>query len=886
MRDDVITTISSAKDVSNAIILTHNIDFVFIQTVVLAAFRRCGNSSITIFADASCAAESFAHQAPVLTDIGVRYRVVPVNMSPGFRFHPKAVLLSSESKATMLVGSGNLTFGGWRENAEIWFRFDTEHDGVAPFQAFHAYLKEILEGIALPDAIKAEVDAAFDANSKKWISQEAIFGDLMGRAGSGPPLLDQMINYLGDDPVDEIHLCTPYFDEDGLALQQIVDRIPAERVTVLCQPERSTLTQKAWRRNSSSSTLQRIDFTRLGVSGENRSAFIHAKIYAFRRGNEVTLFVGSANCSQAALTMPGRAGNAELLAIRRMTSDEFTENIINELVITNEPVELRADVSGEFDEPDTLEKTIRIDAARFEAPDLLVAFSPPNLTVVACVIDSADPSPFKLVDQGVLVASCGTSPKSVVVYAAIDGGVIESAPIWVDHELSLRTSSQGRNLADSIRVKVQPGAWNASGWTDVLDVFCKHLSYMPIRHVGHFRRGQKRTPEEVLKENEFTAADIFSQDYEYPRLALDGLKSCRDEDSQIQSTQQLLLRWFGVSNDTFSEEEEFDSENEILTVEMVDKPEQLHISSASADNVSERDKHRIMKLLSQLETAMLSMEFLAERPPDYLAADLKIISALLRIGLRNMWIDSAQLFKLTQKIWCSLFFSSETRKDIGWLEHRLRTSDDMREFIQEMRSAELSAALVGWKLAMAYENITPEAVSFELAAVLSVARVPWLWYGGEPEEIAGELNALLSYTSSSVEGREALAQKAEEEWALLLQRGHALHLLETAASSLSLNEIRDRISNEHLQKGDLLWQGTAGFCVVCQGASRTDDIVKVIKLQNAGEEATFRGPYTIPLKALLDASVVPLSEHFDDAPRKVLYEFIRDLSQVFVSWSR
>ena len=105
MRADLLEAISSAKDVTNAVILTHNIDFVFVQTVVLSAFRRCGHPTITVFADSGCATESFAHQESMLTGLGVRYRVVPIEMDPGFRFHPKAVLLSGEQAATLLVGA-------------------------------------------------------------------------------------------------------------------------------------------------------------------------------------------------------------------------------------------------------------------------------------------------------------------------------------------------------------------------------------------------------------------------------------------------------------------------------------------------------------------------------------------------------------------------------------------------------------------------------------------------------------------------------------------------------------------------------------------------------------------------------------------------------------
>ena len=105
MRSDVLKVVSSARNVTNAIVLTHNIDFVFVQTVALSAFRRCGHPTITVFADSGCAADSFAQQRAVLTDLGVRYRVVPVAMGTGFRFHPKAVLLTGEQEGSCSWGA-------------------------------------------------------------------------------------------------------------------------------------------------------------------------------------------------------------------------------------------------------------------------------------------------------------------------------------------------------------------------------------------------------------------------------------------------------------------------------------------------------------------------------------------------------------------------------------------------------------------------------------------------------------------------------------------------------------------------------------------------------------------------------------------------------------
>ena len=110
------------------VILTHNIEFLFIESLLLTAARKGGNPSLTVFADAQCAAGSYVRERQQLTQLGRRYRVTPVQMQPGFRFHPKALFLSGPESATLIVGSGNLTFGGWQDNAEVWCQFRPTKD--------------------------------------------------------------------------------------------------------------------------------------------------------------------------------------------------------------------------------------------------------------------------------------------------------------------------------------------------------------------------------------------------------------------------------------------------------------------------------------------------------------------------------------------------------------------------------------------------------------------------------------------------------------------------------------------------------------------------------------------------------------------------------------
>ena len=244
MRQDLLELIQSQEDVTNAIILTHNIDFVFIQLVVLPALRRCGRPTFTVFADSQCATETFGYQAPVLVGLGTRYRVVPVTMEPGFRFHPKALFLSSPERATLLVGSGNLTFGGWRENAEIWIRFDSAKDSTAPFAAFRAYLTDLLSRLPMVAPIRDEVEEAFDGLTHPWAREMLPPSGLLGKIGAGPTLLEQMERFFEGEEIEKLVVCTPYYDKDAEALFKMLDQFNSEKTEVLVQKKYPGLPKK------------------------------------------------------------------------------------------------------------------------------------------------------------------------------------------------------------------------------------------------------------------------------------------------------------------------------------------------------------------------------------------------------------------------------------------------------------------------------------------------------------------------------------------------------------------------------------------------------------------------------------------------------------------
>lgn len=872
MRSDLLKAIAGSKEVTNAIILTHNIDFVFLQTVVLAAFRKCGHPTITVFADAQCAAESFAYQAPVLDGLGVRYRVVPVAMSTGFRFHPKAVLLSGEKEATLFVGSGNLTFGGWRENAEVWMRFDATVDGAGVFGEFEQYLHKILERVPLSDAIKEELTEAFDTTTRRWLSEErpTTSTTLLGRVGSGASLLESIRDMKGIEPIDELVICSPYFDAEGAALRALIEQTTARQATVLCQPSCSTLTRKAFDAAGGAAKLQQVSFEHVSVDGGARAAFIHAKFYGLLRGEEALVIAGSANCSRAALVVNGNAGNAELMALRRMPVADFESAFVGELQRIPAPAVL-ADVSPA---PDNLvvTTTLRVLAARFESGILLIGFAPARAEIRSCEVDGAKVR-FSLAEPGIMSAACSADPHSVRLEGLLDGADTWSALAWIDNERYLYSSARGRSLADSIRARMQPGGWNAAAWADIMDVFCKHLTYMPKRDSG--RAAATVSSDEGTGGGTFSFTDVFSSSYQAPALCGLGPLLVKLGGSKERSLQQLLLRWFGVADeaDQAIGDEGDDGDDE------VDRPEILpaarkHLPTAP---VTEADRRRIQKVLEQVEVAMTTEQFLAERRPELLAADLKVAAVLLRTGLREGWLGAHEFFHTTHRIWASLFFSGSPDTNQGWLEYRLRHAENTTAFIVAVRSPELAAALLGWAFAVVPEEAAPASARFHLAVALAVARLPWLWDTGDETAIAKELEILLAHTGVPDATN---AVRMRESWERMLRRGHALLRLEDAAKAVPLETLRARIRTPELLAGDLLWQGAAGYCVVTKTTPRVmGKVVSVLKLQNnQSEESQFLAQYTIPVGSLLEASVVPDSHGFSAEPRRVLREFLDELA--------
>lgn len=860
MRKDILSVISDEKDITNVIVLTHNIDFVFIQHMVVPALRKCGHPSLTIFADADCAAETYEAQHMALDSIGKRYRVVPISMQLGFRFHPKAVFLSGQEKGVLLIGSGNLTFGGWRENAEIWCRYDTDIDGTAAFSAFRDYLLNVSALASLNMNPESEIREAFDGKTRGWAAEMAPPGGLFGKPGSNTALLSQMQAEIGDQPISEIFVCAPYFDATGEALKNFHQTFGAS-LKVAVQNKLASLTADCATSLNDIISLATVDFHHANTENQIRQAFIHSKWYGFKTAESVFVFAGSANCSQAALIIPGRSGNAELMTMMTLSPEAFEENFTSELEFIEVPPELPTAVSEDPPAKDSTDY-IRCTAARLDQSAIQIAYACSSGVAISKAFVNDQERPFsELSDGTILINEITGNDRHVCFEGSSEAGIVRSNRLWIDHESELRTSARKRSVIDAVRDKVQAHNWNIGAWNEIMNVFYKNLNYLP-ENTGARGKGQAGDKKKAGTGKHFTATDVFRTDFgsaDFSSMLDQPISSGKD---RITSLRQLLVRWFGLKGEGELEPDTLtDPENDHDDEETVDRPEKVLGGRKKKPNqkpqteISEKEQKRAQKTLDTVVKTMTSEDYACNRPPELLSIDLRFASILLQVGLREGWITSNEFFSATHKIWSAFFFCVNSEAADGWLAYRCQTAEDLDAFKNSFASPLLTGALLSWSLATSSKHQKPEHGLFYLANLVAIARFPWVWEQ-DLNEVASALKDILANSRKKLDN--AFLKKVGSRWARMMREGYALHKLECAIENKKPVDLKGQITQKNVCKGEVLWQGQRlGFCIPAHNFSRLSGNSKLVKkyakiISLVSDEIKEINPrFAIPARALV-----------------------------------
>lgn len=854
MREDLISFIAKQKRLTHVVMTTFNIDFVFIENILLRQLRRCGHPSLTIFADADEAAGSFASQGKWLSKIGRRYRIVPVRMEPGYRFHPKITLLSGEDAAHLFVGSGNLTFGGMRQNEEAWLHFTYESDGPGPFAACRSFMDDVLARVPEHTAARSEIAEAFSRESHAWASELGDPNGLLWKVGRGPSLGDRIESIVGDSPVDRVMVISPYFDDEATALARFCTRWPDAEIEVIIQPKRAGLTVEGWHTLPDPKRLRPMVTTRDGKA----SPFIHAKCYAFVAGDMATVFVGSGNCTHAAMTIPGSRGNAEALAHSSIPATQLDDVLLAGLQPAEEAADLPQSIEEEQQPARDESRLLRIDRARYTGGELLISFTATGSLADAVVItDTLDLHGSDVVLDGSMIRIRGIGcPERVALRAIIDGVSHVSNDHWVDHELVLSTSNRQRAIANAISEHVAAGQWSLKGWSEVFRLFGDHLAHNPDGTAAEQadRDRPKHEPESI------PAEAFFSEDYRLPRRSFAGLTF--DEDARVAGLGGLLARYFGGDDDGIAGETEAEDDADD---DVVDRPEDIKERDTSKQpprrrDATETERRRARRVATKVVKRITDDDFIADRPATLLSSDLAITAVLLVSGHAEGWLQAADFVDFTYRVWTHLFFDAGKANErhapmVGALPARHAGTSEPGEFRGNLATTQLASALAIWCLSTPDDVSHDERARFMLATRLAVAHAPWLWSTPERGAFASEMAEVATRTGW-------LGPDAADRWNLVLDRweriynqGRALAALEAFLNQNDLTELRQAIDDDGVPQGTLLWQGSKlGFCILAQSANRrspTGHPVAVLTLRSTKRDTNLGPDYLLPFRSLL-----------------------------------
>jgi hypothetical protein len=693
--------------------------------------------------------------------------------------------------------------------------------------------------IALPDRVRGSLTMIADS---PWTSNLPAPAGLLYSLDR--PLLDQM-NELVPEPASEVIVISPYFDPTLSALKQLAERFNAP-VRILAQPLRAGLSTAM--ADSLPKTIRVMSAMPRAEADQFR--FMHAKAYMIKTPVARFLFVGSANCSQAALTKFPAAANAELLAAMTITDLEW-QRFIEELQVSDEQPALAHDVSISDEPNDVLQLRIRV--ASVEGGLLRLVFS--------CAAPLSD---WKLNDSilpirevamnangGTIEFAASREVRAITLWGRTsDGAFISSPEMWVDDEDTLGVSNPARRMQRKLRDAASGTFWGATDYSEIFEIYSDNL--MDDGPYTGFV-GQERKSKD--KSCEYKLDDIFGDDFASALAKASDQSATGYDDDDFLQTLLSLFGWSGEENTSDSVGAEVLNGEENTDDELRDSelPETPAVATDKTNiKVIERHRKKLLKTIDLIRTILADDEFISARPPSRLSADLGALGLLLRKAHSDGVLNDEDFSRATEGLWQAVF-SGEGNANGSLLRYWDKLSGDKREAFQHgMEDPRLVASLTVWF----YPNLADAAHRrwFNLSIALICSKLPWLLGGPSLEAIVRDLARVSHRLLPNVK-----ISAPMDVWLQWVRDGVALTHIAELFQDVSQRDLAQNRAGGTVAAGDVLWQG--GLCVALTSAGLHKGDYGLVRFLASGREMKIRGDYLYPVMDLLADENRNLAQH-------------------------
>jgi hypothetical protein len=283
----------------------------FFETVVQDAWRAKSSRELVAVVDQVGYTQSLEdHRA---AGAGQRYRIVPIKMSTGI-FHPKIGFLANDDHAVLLVGSGNLTFGGWGTNLEFVDIVDSKITS-GPFEGFRDFLLTIIDRrsqgtITVPDVswISTALSKIPNANTQTESTVRFVHS-LQDSIGN------QIKAFAQGQRVDRLTVLSPYYDKKAESVDTLSSSLGASETQIVTGSKGFLSSPFPFQ----ASSIQNLKTVALSASDARP---IHAKWIDVQTETEILTVTGSVNATSSALYST-RNAEVAIFRVRPIGGDKY-----------------------------------------------------------------------------------------------------------------------------------------------------------------------------------------------------------------------------------------------------------------------------------------------------------------------------------------------------------------------------------------------------------------------------------------------------------------------------------------------------------------------------------------------------------------------------------
>lgn len=317
----------------NALFFTYGLDLPFFENAIWGQFdTRCKNKIILADGKHFLEACKIYAKSSIIKHLNQQYIAEGIH-SPR-PAHAKIILLTNAQKGRLLIGSGNLNLRGYASGGELFTQYDYSDEFPQQLNAFLS-VREMLDEILNLGFVRGQATRRINVLFEKtpWLMKTSNGAERPVRHNLKRSFLEQLKDEVGNRPVEELVVLTPFYDEELVALKTLVKSFNPARITLLVQPGRTSVDPIA---------LQKVLDPQWSIKPFGRGKdkpYYHAKLFLLKLADQTICLQGSPNLSQVAMLLKVPQGNIEAANLLIGTEDYFT-SLLAELDIEQNVTDL------------------------------------------------------------------------------------------------------------------------------------------------------------------------------------------------------------------------------------------------------------------------------------------------------------------------------------------------------------------------------------------------------------------------------------------------------------------------------------------------------------------------------------------------------------------